>query len=97
MQLVQTFVTPLSRAFHRSAHRPAGASVFELLSCCDVIPATWQSLVDAETEGPFSVLSFRHPLLLADIPGVLAEFVRNCCNRALFEHQGYTVEHAFAS
>jgi len=97
---VETFVDPLSLAFFNSdVKRLPGAQVILLLSCCDVLPSTWQTLVDdsRDTSTPFSVISFRNPLLLADVPSVLAEFVRNFTNRALFGVAGYTIQHALAS
>ena len=97
LQLLTIIILPLVRAFRGAPGRPADASVVVLLNCCDVPLPLWSVLMrDLPAGDSFTLVSFRLPLLLADIPGVLASLVRSLTNDSL-RLLGYTPAHCLAS
>lgn len=97
LQFLNGIILPLVRAFRGSAGRAADASVVVLFNCCDVLLPLWTVLMQTLPPGDaFTLISFRHPLLLADIPGVLATFTRAFTNDVL-RRRGYTPAHCLAS
>jgi hypothetical protein len=97
LQLLENILRPIARAFRSAPNRSPTAEVVVLFDCCDVQLPLWVTLLSAlPPADAFTMISFRQPLLLADIPGVLATFVRTFTNDFL-RAAGYTPAHCLAA